>query len=188
MKLIVGLGNPEPKYERTRHNVGFRVLDTLAGEWGGEFQAKPKFFAMIAETSHQDERVIFVKPTTYYNDTGVAVRALMDFYKLALPDVLVIHDDTALDFGKIRIRQGGRDAGNNGLKSLHQHIGDAFWHIRIGTDSLIHRQMNDVDFVLGKFNQDEEQILDNWTLPTSTDITDSFLTGSIAATSYALPE
>ena len=108
----------------------------------------------------------------------------MDFYKLTTDDLLVIHDDAVLDFGKIRIRHGGRDAGNNGLKSLHQHIGTDFWHIRIGTDSLIRKQMGDTDFVLGKFNSDERKIISSWTLPTTADIVKSFLADSIEPTSY----
>lgn len=187
MKLIVGLGNPEPKYSQTRHNVGFHMLDALTGEWGGQFQPKPKFFAAVAEATYGGERVLLAKPTTYYNETGVAVRALADFYKLSIDDILIIHDDSMLDFGKVRVRQGGRDAGNNGLKSLHRHIGEMFWHIRIGTDNLLHRQIHDIDFVLGKFNQDEASILKSWTTPTSLGLCAEFVRGNIAATSYSLP-
>ena len=91
-----------------------------------------------------------------------------------------------LDFGKVRIRQGGRDAGNNGLKSLHQHIGNDFWHIRIGADSLLRRQIGDTDFVLGKFNTDECTILNDWTRPTVLDIVNQFINGQLEPTSYTL--
>lgn len=91
-----------------------------------------------------------------------------------------------LDFGKVRVRQGGRDAGNNGLKSLHQNVGADFWHIRVGTDSLLRRQIGDFDFVLGAFNQDELKILQDWTVPTVDNIIEQFLHRQIEATSYRL--
>ena len=98
---------------------------------------------------------------------------------MTLDDLLIIHDDTALDFGKIRTRKGGRDAGSNGLKSLHSHVGSDFWHIRIGTDSLLRRQVGDVDFVLGKFNSDEQKILQSWILPESISLIERFINGTI---------
>ena len=119
-----------------------------------------------------------------YNDIGISARAIMDFYKLTIDDLLVIHDDAVLDFGKIRIRRGGRDAGNNGLKSLHQHIGIDFWHIRIGTDSLIRKQIGDTDFVLGKFNNDERKIIESWTTPTVSKIVETFVADDIQPTSH----
>ena len=186
MKLLLGLGNAEKKYQHTRHNIGFQLLDDFASEQAASFQPKPKFSADIAEYTTGSEKVILAKPTTFYNDTGIAARALMDFYKLTLDDILIIHDDAVLDFGKIRIRRGGQAAGNNGLKSLHQHIGDDFWHIRIGTDSLLRKQIGDIDFVIGKFNTDEQTIIRDWVTPTTTTIIEQFLQGEIEATSYKL--
>lgn len=201
MKVILALGNPGEKYAYTRHNAGFLVVDQLAAEQGAHFSNKPKFFANIAElnnvklastantksrTTSPQEKVLLVKPTTYYNEVGVAARALLDFYKLTLDDVLIIHDDTALDFGKIRVRKGGRDAGSNGLKSLHTHIGADFWHIRIGTDNLLRRQIGDVDFVLSKFNADEQKILRDWTIPESIKLIGTFLDDTIEPLSVKL--
>ena len=201
MKVILALGNPGDKYTYTRHNAGFLVVDQLAAEQGAQFSNKPKFFADIAElnnvklastantksrTTSPQEKVLLVKPTTYYNEVGVAARALLDFYKLTLDDVLIIHDDTALDFGKIRVRKGGRDAGSNGLKSLHAHIGSDFWHIRIGTDNLLRRQIGDVDFVLSKFNTDERKILRDWTIPEAIKLIGTFLDGTIEPLSVKL--
>ena len=201
MKVILALGNPGKKYTYTRHNAGFLVVDQLAAEQGAQFSNKPKFFADIAKlnniklastadakslTASPQEKVLLVKPTTYYNEVGVAARALMDFYKLTLDDLLVIHDDTDLDFGKIRIRKGGRDAGSNGLKSLHAHIGSDFWHIRIGTNNLLRRQIGDVDFVLSKFNADEQKILRDWTIPESIKLIGTFLDGTIEPLSVKL--
>lgn len=201
MKVILALGNPGEKYVHTRHNAGFLVIDQLAAGQSAHFSNKPKFFADIAELNNvkpvstadvksraasPQEKVLLVKPTTYYNEVGIAARAILDFYKLTLDNVLVIHDDTALDFGKIRVRKGGRDAGSNGLKSLHAHIGADFWHIRIGTDNLLRRQIGDVDFVLSKFNADEQKILRDWTIPESIKLIGTFLDGTIEPLSIKL--
>ncbi len=201
MKVILALGNPGEKYAYTRHNAGFLVIDHLAAEQSAHFSNKLKFSADIAElnnvklastantksrTTSPQEKVLLVKPTTYYNEVGVTARALLDFYKLTLDDVLIIHDDTDLDFGKIRVRKGGRDAGSNGLKSLHAHIGSDFWHIRIGTDNLLRWQIGDVDFVLSKFNADEQKILRDWTIPESIKLIGTFLDSTIEPLSIKL--
>ena len=179
MKVILALGNPGEKYTNTRHNAGFLIIDKFASENNAVFCNKPKFSADIAETNISGEKVLLVKPTTFYNEVGISARAILDFYKLTLDDLLIIHDDTALDFGKIRTRKGGRDAGSNGLKSLHAHVGSDFWHIRIGTDNLLRRQVGDVDFVLGKFNSDEQKILQSWILPESISLVEKFINGTI---------
>ena len=186
MKVILALGNPGEKYVHTRHNAGFLVVDQLAAEQGVQFSNKPKFSADIAELNMSGEKILLVKPTTYYNEVGISARAILDFYKLTLDDLLIIHDDTALDFGKIRVRKGGRDAGSNGLKSLHTHIGADFWHIRIGTDNLLRRQIGDVDFVLSKFNADEQKILRDWTIPESIKLIGTFLDDTIEPLSVKL--
>lgn len=186
MKVILALGNPGEKYVHTRHNAGFLVVNQLAAEQGAQFSNKPKFFADIAELNMSGEKILLVKPTTYYNEVGIAARAILDFYKLTLDDLLIIHDDTDLDFGKIRVRKGGRDAGSNGLKSLHAHIGSDFWHIRIGTDNLLRQQIGDVDFVLSKFNADEQKILRDWTIPESIKLIGTFLDDTIEPLSVKL--
>lgn len=201
MKVILALGNPGEKYVHTRHNAGFLVIDQLAAEQGAQFSNKPKFFADIAELNSftvdsaastklpiaiPREKVLLVKPTTYYNEVGIAARAFLDFYKLTLDNLLIIHDDADLDFGKIRIRKGGRDAGSNGLKSLHTHIGTDFWHIRIGTDNLLRRQVSTDRFVMMNFNSDELTILKNWTIPTAQTMIHDFLSDQISAISVKL--
>ena len=186
MKVILALGNPGEKYAYTRHNAGFLIIDQLAAGQSAQFSNKPKFFSDIAELNMSGEKILLVKPTTYYNDVGISARAILDFYKLTLDDLLIIHDDTALDFGKIRVRRGGESAGNNGLKSLHRHVGSEFWHIRIGTDNLLRRQIGDVDFVLSKFNADEQKILRDWTIPESIKLIGTFLDGTIEPLSVKL--
>ena len=186
MKVILALGNPGEKYVHTRHNAGFLVIDNLATGQNAQFSNKPKFSANVAELNISGEKILLVKPTTYYNEVGISARAILDFYKLTLDDLLIIHDDTALDFGKIRVRKGGRDAGSNGLKSLHAHIGADFWHIRIGTDNLLRRQIGDVDFVLSKFNTDERKILRDWTIPEAIKLIGTFLDDTIEPLSIKL--
>lgn len=186
MKVILALGNPGDKYTNTRHNAGFLTIDKFAAELNVNFINKPKFAADIAELNISGEKILLVKPNTYYNEVGISARAIMDFYKLTLDDLLIIHDDTDLDFGKIRVRKGGRDAGSNGLKSLHAHIGSDFWHIRIGTDSLLRKQIGSVDFVLSKFNSDEQKILQSWIFPESIKLINKFLNGTIESFSVKL--
>ena len=113
MKVIFAQGNPGRQYAATRHNVGFIILDALAD--GAHFAPKPKFFAEMAETQIAGEKTLLIKPQTFYNETGRSARAILDFYKLDPSDLLVIHDDLALAFGSLRIRDKGSDAGNNGI-------------------------------------------------------------------------
>ncbi len=186
MKVILALGNPGEKYAYTRHNAGFLIIDQLAAGQNAQFSNKSKFSANIAELNMSGEKILLVKPTTYYNEVGIAAQAILDFYKLTLDDLLIIHDDTALDFGKIRIRKGGESAGNNGLKSLHRHVGSDFWHIRIGTDNLLRRQVSTDRFVMMNFNSDELTILKNWAIPTARTMVHDFLSDHISAISVKL--
>ena len=160
MKLIIGLGNPEERFNDTRHNVGFRMLDSLAAGAGVNFRSQSKFRADIAEWSLGGEKVLLVKPTTYYNLVGESARALMDFYKLSPSDVLILHDDLALPLGTVRTRLGGSDAGNNGIKSLNTHLGTDTARIRIGVWTDHHHGLDKASIVLGKFTRDELVTLD----------------------------
>lgn len=184
MKIIFGLGNPGLQYTNTRHNIGFFVLEKIAQTYNVTYQPKTKFLADIAECNINNEKVLLVKPQTFYNETGNSAQALIDFYKLSINDILIVHDDIALEFGKIRVRQGGQDAGNNGLKSLHRHIGDNFWHIRIGVNDVVRRQIDDTDFVLGKFNNSQLMLLEDWTAPTVVRLIEEFVTNQLNPTSY----
>lgn len=159
MKLIVGLGNPEKKYENTRHNTGFMTVDRLTGDW----QDKPKFHGQISEMDIDGEKVIFYKPSTYYNESGQGALSVKDFYKLDNSDILVVHDELDLPFGTVRSRIGGSSAGNNGIKSLNAHLGEDYARIRVGIGQEDRRE-NDINFVLSPFNQTESdnlpQVLD----------------------------
>lgn len=183
MKLIVGLGNPEPRYSGTRHNVGWQILDQLAAEQGAVFTARSKFKALAAEYSNAGEKVLLLKPTTYYNLSGESVRAVVDFYKIAPDDVLVVHDDFAITFGTLRVRSQGGDAGNNGIKSVNSHLGARYWRLRVGILSKLRAQIHDIAFVLGAFSAEEQAVLQNKVYPAATKIIDNFLAGTLENTS-----
>ena len=185
MKLIIAQGNPEAKYTGTRHNVGFWLLDYYASEHSLLFTSRPKFHADIAEFDTPEGKVLLVKPTTYYNETGHAARALVDFYKLEpANDVLVIHDDIALQFGTIRTREKGSDGGNNGVKSLNTHIGENYRRLRIGIRTDIADRIDAADFVLGSLSKSEKMLLTEQVQPTATQIIDGFIAGRFHSTSH----
>lgn len=170
ISLIVGLGNVGKEFEGTRHNSGFMTLDVYRKmndlpAW----QEKAKFKAFVSEGFVAGKKVILVKPTTLYNLSGEAVRALKDFYKLTNHDITVVHDELDLPFGTIKEKQGGGSAGSNGLKSIISHIGEDFKRIRIGikndqlatsTSSGSSKKVDAADFVLAKFSVVEKKQLD----------------------------
>ena len=157
MYIIVGLGNPGDKYEKTRHNVGFNVIDLLAKEYSIDV-SKLKHKALIGEGRVGTEKVILVKPMTYMNLSGESLRAIMDFYKLSNEDVLVLYDDISLEVGRIRIREKGSAGGHNGIKSIIAHLGsDIFSRIKIGVGQ---PKSDLVNHVLGKFSKEEREVLE----------------------------
>lgn len=160
MKLILAQGNPGSQYDGTRHNAGFFMIDRYASEQGGTWNEKSKYAAFISELTVDGEKVLLVKPTTFYNETGRSARAFADFYKLdPAEDILVVHDELALPFGTVRTRSSGSDAGNNGIKSLNAALGQDYRRVRIGIWSDLRNRMNDVDFVIGKFSKEESEKL-----------------------------
>lgn len=160
MKLIVGLGNPGREYQKTRHNLGFMILDDLAKKLSVKWHTKPKWQAEVAEAAVGGEKVLLVKPTAFYNLTGEVVRRIGDFYKIDyIKDLLVIHDDLDLELGLIRVRQQGSHAGNNGIKSIITHVGDKFWRLRVGTKTPLSEQIDKADFVLSRLSFGEKRQL-----------------------------
>jgi PTH1 family peptidyl-tRNA hydrolase len=131
MKAIVGLGNPGAEYAGTRHNVGFDVVDELARRWSVALK-KWKTTADLAVVKSQD--VVLVEPKTYMNESGLAVGAVMAFYKIQPADVLVVVDEIQLPLGKLRLRRSGSAGGHNGLKSVIAHVGQEFPRLRIGVE------------------------------------------------------
>ncbi|MCR5703784.1 MAG: aminoacyl-tRNA hydrolase [Eubacterium sp.] len=159
MYAIVGLGNPDKKYDKTRHNVGFDVIDELAQQMGISVNAK-RHKALCGLSSIGTEKVILVKPQTYMNLSGESVRAVLDFYKLdPKTDLIVISDDISLPTGKIRIRGKGSAGGHNGLKSIIAHAGTQdFMRVKVGVGA---NEGDLVKHVLGKFGKNERALVDD---------------------------
>ncbi len=157
MKAVIGLGNPGIKYSQTKHNVGFRLLDTIVKEAG--YPYRDDFRGKVAEGRLNDKRVIFLKPYTYMNLSGLAVNQLINYYKISNDDFLIIHDDMDLPLGKLRLRSKGSSGGHNGLKSIIGELGtQEFWRLKIG----VGRPKEDLDVtnhVLSSFKKEEEIIL-----------------------------
>ncbi|PJF23099.1 MAG: aminoacyl-tRNA hydrolase [Phototrophicales bacterium] len=153
--LVVGLGNPGVRYEKTRHNIGFWVVDELARRWNASnFKTERK--ALVADATIKNQRVLLIKPQTYMNLSGEAVRAIIDFYKLDIENLIVIHDDLDVDFGVLRIRKGGSAGGQNGVKNIIQHLHTQnFKRIRCGIGRPPGR-MDPADYVLEPFKGDQE--------------------------------
>jgi len=164
-KLIVGLGNPEPKYDRTRHNVGFAAVDALARSWQISLSENRKFQGEFGESQGpQADKVRLLKPLTYMNRSGQAIRAVTDWFKLPLESVLVIYDDMDLPLGKVRLRLSGSAGGHNGMKSAIAHLSTQnFPRLRIGIGrpqgSSIGNDPAAISHVLGRFSPDETQLM-----------------------------
>ncbi|WP_336078591.1 aminoacyl-tRNA hydrolase [Paenibacillus sp. 203] len=158
MKWIVGLGNPGPQYEKTRHNVGFMALDALASRHNIQInQSKCK--ALIGEGHIGGVKTVLIKPMTYMNLSGESLRAYMDYYKADMEDLIVVYDDLDTEVGKIRLRYQGSAGGHNGIKSIIQHTGtQSFNRIRMGI-SRPEPGHAIVDYVLGTFPKKEKELL-----------------------------
>ena len=155
MKLIVGLGNPGREYVHTRHNAGFEVMYAIADHVSADISQK-KFKALIDKVRIGNESVLLMKPQTYMNNSGEAVRAAMDFYHLTPQDLLVIYDDMDMPVGRLRLRQKGSAGGHNGIKSIIAHIHtQEFDRIRVGIDK--DARIPTVDWVLGKIRKEDEE-------------------------------
>lgn len=179
MKLIVGLGNWGAEYNNTRHNIGFITIEYLAEKLGIEFN-KTKFFASVGEGFYQGEKIMLMRPQTFMNRSGQAVRAAADFYKLDIEDIFVIFDDMDLPCGMMKIRQKGSAGGHNGMKDIITNMGsDKISRCKIGID---HPLFGDtVNYVLGTFNADERDLL-RPTVAEAADAVCCWLTDGVTAT------
>ena len=158
MKLIVGLGNPGKDYENTRHNVGFMVMDRLSDVMNVSISTT-KFKGEYVKFKYHGEDVILLKPMTYMNNSGESVRQVMDYFKIDVEDLLVVYDDMDMPVGKLRLRQSGSAGGHNGIKNIILHTGSQnFNRIRVGIDK--HPRIKVVDYVLGRFQKDEQPLID----------------------------
>lgn len=158
--LLVCLGNPGDQYENTRHNVGFMVADEIADRANVPIQ-KLKYKALTNTVTLGGQKVLVMKPITYMNLSGEAVRQAVDFYKIPADHVLVVSDDTALAVGRLRIRKGGSAGGHNGLKNIIQHLGtDQFPRVRLGVGEKPHPDYDLADWVLGRFQGEDKKAID----------------------------
>jgi PTH1 family peptidyl-tRNA hydrolase len=150
VKLIVGLGNPGPRYRETRHNAGFKVLDRLAERLQTGF-SREKYYGAVAEARYENSRLVLLKPLTFMNKSGLSVARALRYTGIALADTLVVVDDVNLPLGRLRLRGGGSSGGHNGLKSISASIGsEAFPRLRLGVGAA-HPAGDMVDHVLSAF-------------------------------------
>jgi peptidyl-tRNA hydrolase, PTH1 family len=158
MKVVVGLGNPGARYQGTRHNVGFDVVDSLAASpHAGRFQSR--FQAQVAEVLEDGEKLLLVKPETFMNLSGRSVRQVMDFFQVEATDLLVVCDDISLPLGKLRIRAKGTHGGHNGLRDIQNHLGGVeYARLRIGVDA---PRDDAIDHVLGRFRPAERTVIED---------------------------
>ncbi len=160
MLLLVGLGNPGPEHAGQRHNVGFMAADAIVRRHGFSPWRK-KFQGDVAEGSIGGVKLVVLKPATYMNLSGQSAAAAAQFYKIDLADVIAIHDELDLKFGKLRVKRGGGAAGHNGLRSLDQHLGQDYLRLRLGIDHPGEKHLV-TNYVLGNFAKAERAFVETW--------------------------
>ena len=153
MLLFVGLGNPTPDSENNRHNIGFKMIDSINQKFGLSKQ-KPKFKGLLTTGNINQKKVYAIKPLTFMNNSGICIRELIEYFKIEVEDVIVFHDDLDIDFGKIKAKFGGSSAGHNGIESIDKFIGKEYSRVRIGIGKP--KTNTDVsEHVLKNFDDDE---------------------------------
>ncbi len=167
MLLFVGLGNPTPDSENNRHNIGFKIIDSINKKFGLTKQ-KPKFKGLLTTGTIVDQKVYAIKPLTFMNNSGICVRELIEYFKINAEDVVVFHDDLDVELGKIKTKFGGSSAGHNGIESIDKFIGKEYSRVRIGIGKP-KGQIEVADYVLQNFNDDEFEDIEK----ISKNITDS---------------
>ena len=167
MLLFVGLGNPTADSENNRHNVGFKIIDSINKEFGLSKQ-KPKFKGLLTTGNINNIKVYAIKPLTFMNNSGICIRELIEYFKIDAEDVIVFHDDLDVEFGKIKAKFGGSDAGHNGIASIDKFIGKDYSRVRIGIGKP-NNKVEVADYVLQNFDEDEKLSIEK----ISKNITDS---------------
>ncbi len=176
MKLILGIGNPGKKYENTRHNIGFMVIDAYLGNTNYQ----EKFNSLFIKKEIAGEIVFFVKPLTYVNNSGIALRNFIDYFHIDLDNILIIQDDLDEEFGKYKLKTNSSSGGHNGIKSIINHLNSQnFLRLKIGINNPNKKDV--IDFVLSKFSKHEMNIL-NEMMQTYKNIIDSFIKNGIDKT------
>lgn len=172
MKLIVGLGNPGKEYENTRHNIGFMAIDNYVKFHNlGDF--KEKFNGLYLKYQLSDEQIILVKPLSFMNLSGDVVRKYVDYFKVDIKDILIIHDDLDMPVGKIKLKQNGSSGGHNGIKDISLKLGtEEFKRLKVGIAN--NKNMDTKDYVLGRFSKEEKDLI-NEAIDETTKIIDDYL-------------
>jgi PTH1 family peptidyl-tRNA hydrolase len=159
-RLIVGLGNPGEEYERTRHNVGFRVIESYAAARGGADWTKQRNLkGDLSQVVFEGSKVYLLKPRTYMNESGVSIQKACSYYKIPPEELLVIYDDITLDVGAVKASERGGTGGHNGLADIVSRIKPSFTRLRIGVGQKPHKEMDLADYVLGRFNPEDENLI-----------------------------
>jgi PTH1 family peptidyl-tRNA hydrolase len=158
LRIVVGLGNPGPEHQVTRHNAGFWFVDLLARRFGGEFRDYRKYSGETARIMIDAQELILLKPTTYMNRSGLSIRQLSEFYKIPAEEILVAHDELDLPVGSLRLKFGGGHGGHNGLRDTIAHVGDRFWRLRIGVGHPGNKA-DVIDYVLTRAPRPEEDLI-----------------------------
>jgi PTH1 family peptidyl-tRNA hydrolase len=161
ISLVAGLGNPGREYERTRHNLGFVVIEAMARKLGLAWKHQAQFEAEIARWDRRPgQTFIFAKPQTFMNESGRSLQALAGFYRIEPVSVFAIYDDLTIDLGLVKVSSSGSAGGHNGVASLLEHVGDGFTRYRLGIGPKQPAQIDLKDFVLGKFTPEQQTIVD----------------------------
>ena len=165
MLLLVGLGNPTPDSENNRHNIGFKIIDAINKKFGLSKQ-KPKFKGLLTTGNVGEQKVYAIKPLTFMNNSGICIRELLEYFKIEPENVIVFHDDLDVEFGKIKAKKGGSDAGHNGIASIDKFIGKEYSRVRIGIGKP-ETKISVSDYVLDNFDEEElkkiQEIMENIT-------------------------
>jgi len=154
MILLVGLGNPTPDSNNNRHNVGFKIIDSINQKFGLTKQ-KPKFKGLLTTGNISNKKVYAIKPLTFMNNSGICIRELIEYFKIDAEDVIVFHDDLDVDFTKIKVKFGGSSAGHNGIASIDKFIGKDYSRVRVGIGKP-EKKIEVSDFVLTNFTEEEK--------------------------------
>tara|TARA_Y100000591_G_C21799817_1_gene681438 strand:+ start:353 stop:913 length:561 start_codon:yes stop_codon:yes gene_type:complete len=153
MLLFVGLGNPTSDSENNRHNIGFKIIDSINKKFGLSKQ-KPKFKGLLTTGNINEKKVYAIKPLTFMNNSGICIRELIEYFKIDVENIIVFHDDLDVEFGKIKTKFGGSSAGHNGIASIDKFIGKDYSRVRIGIGKP-KNNMDVADYVLQNFDEDE---------------------------------
>ena len=174
LQIIAGLGNPGPEHRLTRHNAGFWFVDTLARACGAQFRAHSRYHGEICRVTIEGHDIVLLKPQTYMNRSGIAVRALVDYLKAPVAELLVVHDELDLPIGVARLKFAGGPGGHNGMRDVITHCGPDFWRLRLGIGHPGDRSVV-IDYVLQRATPEEEQAIVG-TMPPALEALTTFLT------------